>query len=56
VDYFDDNNELTTIPIAWTDVDGVNPFNELSKGRSPFRVTELIRLIELIGDLKKIGI
>ena len=51
VDYFDHNKEVTTIPIAWTDIEGVDPFNELSKGRSAFRVAELIRLVELVGDL-----
>lgn len=53
VDYFDDNGEVETIPLVWTDLGDVDPFNDASKGRSPFRVAELIRLVELINDLNK---
>ena len=52
VDCFDENDEAISIPLAWTDAGDLNPFNQISDGRSVFRIAELLRLVELIEDLK----
>ena len=51
VSFLDDQGVLRLVPLEWTDVDGIDPFVELSGGRSCFRVTELLRLVDLIADL-----
>ena len=53
VECFDHNNDVVCIPLAWTDAGDLDPFNQLANGRSIFRVAELMRLVELIDDLKK---
>jgi hypothetical protein len=44
---------MRLVPLEWTDVNGIDPFVSLSCGRSYFRVMELLRLEELIADLKR---
>jgi len=49
VDCRDGAGELVTIPLQWTDATGFfDPFLEASGGRSYFRVSELMELVELI--------
>jgi hypothetical protein len=52
VSFLDDQGTLSLVPLEWTDVDDIDPFVKLSCGRSCFRVTELLRLVDLIADLK----
>jgi hypothetical protein len=51
VSYVDDQGTMSSIPIEWTDAEGVDPFVEISCGRSHFRVTDLMRLVVLVADL-----
>ncbi len=37
-----------SLPAAWTDVVGVDPFVVLAEGRSYFRVQELLLLVSLV--------
>ena len=53
VSFLDDQGAMKLVPLEWTDVDGVDPFVELSSGRSYFRVMELLRLVDLIADLNR---
>ena len=53
VSFLDDQGAMRLVPLEWTDVDGVDPFVELSCGRSYFRVMELLRLVDLLDDLNK---
>jgi hypothetical protein len=39
-------------PASWTDVGEVDPFVELSKGRSMGRVEDLLRLVRLVRDFQ----
>lgn len=48
IDFRYDNGRTGAIPLAWTDADQADPFLTMSKGRSVFRVAELLRLVELI--------
>lgn len=48
IDYRDQNGQTGAIPLAWTDTDQADPFLTISRGRSVFRVAELLRLVELI--------
>ena len=52
VEYEDENGELSVIPLNWTDAEGLDPFIEISKGRSFFHIKALLRLCELAADLK----
>ena len=47
----DQSGELKSIPVAWTDIDPPDPFVSFSKGRSLFRVAELLSLTGLIEEL-----
>jgi hypothetical protein len=42
---------LTSLPTAWTDVVEPDVFVTVAAGRSPFRVTDLLALAELIEVL-----
>ena len=53
VSFLDDQRVMRSVPLEWTDAYGLDPFVELSCGRSHFRVTELLRLVELVADLNK---
>ena len=53
VDCRDDDGELVTIPLQWTDATGFfDPFLEASRGHSYFRVSELMELVELIKRME----
>jgi hypothetical protein len=53
VDCRDGDGELVTIPLQWTDATGFfDPFLEASGGRSYFRVSELMELVELIKRME----
>ncbi|MDX2447233.1 MAG: DUF5372 family protein [Desulfobacterales bacterium] len=51
--FVDEQGAIQSIPLEWTDAEGVDPFVALSCGRSFFRVTELLRLVELVADLSE---
>jgi hypothetical protein len=49
--YHDARGELLSMPLAWTSARAVDPFVELSAGRSPFRVHDLLELAALLRGL-----
>jgi len=51
--YLDDVGELVSIPAQWTDAVPVDPFVAVAAGRSALRVTELLRLVKAVRDLKE---
>jgi hypothetical protein len=54
--YFHDaEGRLTALPAAWTDIFSPDPFAVISAGRSAFRVTDLLELIQLIARLRREG-
>jgi len=50
--FYDDRNRLCSMPACWTSVGPVDPFVEVSAGRSPFCVADLLELSGMIHDLK----
>jgi hypothetical protein len=52
VDLHDEQDEVITVPIGWTDAAEPDPFVVVSAGRSNFRVQDLVRLVHLIEGLK----
>ena len=53
VSFLDDHGAMGLVPLECTDVDGIDPFVELSCGRAHFRVMELLRLVDLLADLNR---
>lgn len=51
--YIDDNNNLSSVPVEWTDVLSPDPFIHISDGRSSLHAFALLELAELINILKK---
>ena len=51
VDFLDRHGTTSSVALEWTDAAGIDPFVELSGGRSHFRVEELLRLVDLLSDL-----
>ena len=48
--YFcDAAGELVSLPAEWTDLVAVDPFVVVAAGRSPFHVTGLLELSDLVG-------
>lgn len=50
--FFDEEGVCRSLPRAWTDAADVDPFVELAAGRSPFRVEDLIAVVELFAGLR----
>jgi len=54
--YFDDDEgRLRRMPIAWTSLAMLTPFEILSAGRSYFRVNDLLQLAGLIARLSDVS-
>jgi hypothetical protein len=50
--FLDEDGVQRSLLRAWTDMADVDPFVALAAGRSPFRVEDLLALVELIGGLR----
>ena len=50
--YYLAERETAYFPASWTDVGEVDPFVELSQGRAMGRVQDLLRLAQLVADLR----
>ena len=53
VSFYDETGRLCSLPAAWTSVGPVDPCVEIAKGRSPFRVSDLLELSQLIREAKE---
>ena len=49
--FYDDSGRLSTVPIQWTTLAAPDPFVELSGGRSDFRISDLLELVDLLASL-----
>lgn len=49
----DENDEVVSLPAAWTDIDPVDPFVAMAAGRCPFRVADLLAVADLIDALRR---
>jgi hypothetical protein len=47
-----DEDQLISLPAAWTDVDPPDPFDVVAAGRCPFRVVDLLALVQLIDAIR----
>jgi hypothetical protein len=54
--FLDAEQRLTSVPTAWTSLAAADPFVEMARGRAHFRVEDLLRLSEMIQDLKSVEI
>jgi hypothetical protein len=50
--YYTEDGQLAYFPASWTDTGESDPFVVLSAGRAAVRFEDLLRLVELIRDLK----
>jgi hypothetical protein len=50
--FFDGERQLRSLPAAWTDVVGVDPFVVVAAGRSPFRAEDLVALADLVERVR----
>ena len=50
--FFDEKGELIRVPASWTSVGAVDPFVAVSAGRSLFRVSDLLRLADIVEELQ----
>ncbi|MCI0553061.1 MAG: Y4bD/Y4pK family protein, partial [Anaerolineae bacterium] len=54
LDFVDDQGRVSTIALSWTDAAcEVDPYLEVSAGRSCFLPEDLVRLADLVEALKK---
>jgi hypothetical protein len=51
--FVDPAGRKVQVPLAWTDAAAADPFLVISDGRSHFRVEDLLRLSELIGESQR---
>jgi hypothetical protein len=45
--FFDDDQHLRSLPLAWTSLAPSDPFVSLAAGRARFRMEDLLRLVQL---------
>ena len=50
--FFDDDGVQRSLPRAWTDAADADPFVAVAAGRSPFRVEDLLAVVEVIAGLR----
>jgi hypothetical protein len=50
--FLDSSGQLQRLPGSWTDVVGEDPFVAVAQGRSPLRVKELLKLVDLVEQLR----
>lgn len=48
---YDPVGELVSLPVEWTDVEVADPFLVVAAGRSPFHITSLLELADLLDQL-----
>jgi hypothetical protein len=53
--FLDDDGTQRSLPRGWTDAGEVDPFVVVAGGRSPFRVEDLVVLVELLDGLALSG-
>ncbi|MBU4176047.1 MAG: Y4bD/Y4pK family protein [Actinobacteria bacterium] len=51
--YYDEDGKLRSIPAIWTDICTPDPFLTVSRGRSLFKIQELLDLFLLLSRLKE---
>ena len=49
--FLDEDGVQRSLPRAWTDAADVDPFLVLAAGRSPFRVEDLLAVVEVLAGL-----
>ena len=49
--FHDRNGRLHSVPTSWTDASEADPFVVVAAGRSLFRITDLLVLVQLIQGL-----
>jgi len=49
--YMDEVGALRHVPVGWTSLAGVDPFVAVARGRSAFRVADLLALAEVIDHV-----
>lgn len=50
--FVDDDGVQKSLPTGWTDAGPVDVFVALAAGRSPLRVEDLVRLVEVVDVLR----
>ena len=50
--YYDESNQLASLEASWTDWEGPDPFMELAGGGTIARLEDLLRLVELLGEIR----
>jgi len=51
--HYDSEGRIASVPLAWTDISPPDPFVVVSAGRALFRIKDLLRLVYLVGEIKK---
>ena len=51
--YYDEAENLCSVPLKWTSLAPVDPFVHVSAGRAAFRVRDLLELSHLLASLKQ---
>ncbi|MFZ0379832.1 MAG: DUF5372 family protein [Solirubrobacteraceae bacterium] len=52
VSFFDDGGVQRSLPRTWTDAADLDPFVVVAAGRSPFRVEDLVALVDSVAELR----
>jgi hypothetical protein len=50
--FLDSSGQMQRLPASWTDVAGEDPFVAVAAGRSPLRLEDLLKLADLLEQLR----
>ena len=53
--FLDDDGRLLSLPLQWTTLAAPDPFVECAQGRSAFRVSDLLELVDLLANLSRVA-
>jgi len=53
--FFDDQGRLGCVPTEWTDLAAVDVFVAAAAGRSAFRISDLLELVDRVERLRSAG-
>jgi hypothetical protein len=50
--FFDDDGQLASLEASWTDVDPLDPFVDVARGKAVARLVDLLDLVKIIDELE----
>jgi hypothetical protein len=50
--FYDRDGKLKLLPASWTDIVAPDPFVMVAAGRTPVRIDDMLRLVDLVREIQ----